>query len=238
MKSKKEILDQIKGGLIVSCQALKNEPLHSSYIMSRMAYAAALGGAVGIRANSTEDIIEIKKVVDLPVIGIIKRDYEDSEIYITPTLECVDELVKSGAEIIAMDATNRRRPGGVDLKTFFGQVREKYPDQLFMADCSCYEDAERAGQLGFDFAGTTLRGYTQETKGISIPDYNMLEKMCGKLNIPIIAEGGIWYPEQLQKVMDCGAYAAVIGTAITRPMEITKHFMVALKESKCIQTDK
>lgn len=230
MKSKKEIVDRIKGGLIVSCQALKNEPLHSSYIMSRMAYAAALGGAAGIRANSTEDIIEIKKVVDLPVIGIIKRDYEDSEIYITPTLECVDELVNSGAEIIAMDATNRRRPGGVDLKTFFAQVREKYPDQLFMADCSRYEDAERARQLGFDFAGTTLRGYTQETKGISIPDYNMLEEMCGKLNIPIIAEGGIWYPEQLQKVMDCGAYAAVIGTAITRPMEITKHFMVALKE--------
>ena len=134
------ILEKLKGGLVVSCQALENEPLHSSYIMSRMAYAAYLGGAVGIRANTIEDIIEIKKVVDLPIIGIIKAEYEDSQVYITPTLKEVQALVECGVDIIAVDATDRIRPDGKSLDEFFKEVRELYKDQLFMADCSNYEE--------------------------------------------------------------------------------------------------
>lgn len=167
---KKEILERIKGGLIVSCQALPEEPLHSSYIMSRMAYAAMEGGAVGIRANSVADIREIKKTVDLPVIGIIKKVYADSSVYITPTMEEIDALAACGADIIATDGTLRMRPQGESLDDFFSRVRKKYPEQLFMADCSTYEEGMHAEELGFDLIGTTMSGYTEYTAGKSLPD--------------------------------------------------------------------
>ena len=160
---KKEILDRIKGGLVVSCQALETEPLYSSYIMGRMAFAAKEGGAVGIRANTPQDIQEIKKTVDLPVIGLYKVVTEGSDVYITPTMEEVDALMEVGPEIIALDATDRMRANGMTISEFFPKVREKYPDMLFMADCSTFEDALRAQTLGFDLAGTTLCGYTRET---------------------------------------------------------------------------
>ena len=222
------ILDTIRGGLIVSCQALENEPLHSSYIMQRMAVAAMYGGAVGIRANSVSDILEIRKEVKLPVIGIIKRVYDDSDVYITPSMKEVDELMTVRPEIIALDATNRKRPDGSTIETFFPEVRKKYPDMIFMADCASYEDGMRAQKLGFDIVGTTLCGYTPDTKGTEIPCFPMLEKLAQDLTIPLIAEGGIWEPQQLQKAFACGAYAAVIGTAITRPREITKRFVNAI----------
>ena len=157
------VLEQIKGGLIVSCQALKEEPLYSSYIMSRMAYAAMLGGAVGIRANTVVDIEEIKKTVDLPIIGIIKEVYGDCDVYITPTMKEIDALAACGVEIIATDATCRQRPDGRTLEEFFIEVREKYPDQLFMADCSNYEEGIRAAEIGFDLIGTTMNGYAGST---------------------------------------------------------------------------
>lgn len=224
-----EILEQIKGKLIVSCQALKTEPLHSSYIMSRMAYAAMLGGAAGIRANSVEDISEIKKVVNLPVIGIIKKDYPGSEIFITPTMEEIDALVSAGVEIIAMDATARVRPGGAGVTEFFSDVRNKYPSQLFMADCSTVEEGIAARALGFDIVGTTLCGYTPYTKGKTLPAYEMMKTLVKEAGNPIIAEGGIWTPEELRRAMDCGVHAAVVGTAITRVMEITKRFTAAIE---------
>lgn len=115
----KKVLEQIKGGLIVSCQALEDEPLHDSYIMSRMAFAASEGGAVGIRANTVEDIKEIKNTVNLPLIGIIKKVYPDSDVYITPTTDEVDALYNEGVDIIAVDATNRPRPNGVSFEEFF-----------------------------------------------------------------------------------------------------------------------
>ena len=135
----KETIEQLKGKLIVSCQALPHEPLHSSFIMGRMAKAALEGGAAGIRANTPEDIREIQTQVNLPVIGIIKRDYDDSAVYITPTLREVDELMAVHPDIIALDATCRLRPGGVTLDDFFKTIKEKYPDQLWMADCSTVE---------------------------------------------------------------------------------------------------
>lgn len=223
------VLGRIKGGLIVSCQALETEPLYSPYIMSRMAYAAYQGGAVGIRANTPVDIRAIKEVVDLPLIGLYKQMFADSQVYITPTLEAVEEIAACGADIIAIDATGRRRPGGISLEDFFREVRKRYPKQLFMADCSCYEDAVRAQELGFDLAGTTLRGYTQETKDAAIPDYSLLQRMTDRLDIPVIAEGGIWSPEQLKQALDCKVHAAVVGTAITRPMDITRRFTEAIK---------
>ncbi|HHV31855.1 N-acetylmannosamine-6-phosphate 2-epimerase [Caproiciproducens sp. LBM24188] len=222
---KNEVLKRIQHGLIVSCQALENEPLHSSFIMSRMALAAFQGGAVGIRANTPSDIIEIKKTVNLPVIGLYKVNYNDSEVYITPTMQEIDALVQAGPEIIAMDATKRMRPGHRTLSEFFKEVRQKYPDQLFMADTSCYEEGVQAQELGFDLVGTTLCSYTEYTKGTKIPDYTLMKQYVDTLSIPIIAEGGIWTPEQLKSALDTGVWAAVVGTAITRPQSITERFV-------------
>ena len=229
--NKIDFFSKIKGGLIVSCQALESEPLHSSFIMSKMALAAEEGGAVGIRANSTEDIIEIKKAVSLPVIGLIKKDYEDSEIYITPTMEEIDSLASVGVDVIALDATKRVRPGGLTLENLFKEAKAKYPEMIFMADCSTYEEGIKAAEIGFDIVSTTLAGYTGYTSGISLPDYCTLEKLARVLSIPVIAEGGIWEGAQLKKAFDLGCYSAVIGSAITRPREITKHFIDAIKEN-------
>lgn len=224
----KEILDKIKGGLIVSCQALASEPLYDSYIMSKMAWAAKLGGAVGIRANTVVDIKAIKEKVDLPLIGIIKQEYDGSDVYITPTMKEVDALMETGCEIIAIDATNRLRPNGETLEAFFTKVREKYPNQLFMADTSCFDEGKKAEELGFNLIGTTMAGYTPYTKGTPLPDFNLMQRYVSELHTPVIAEGGIWVPEQLKKAIDIGAHSAVVGTAITRPRDITKHFVEAL----------
>ena len=233
-QSNQAILNRIKGGLVVSCQALKEEPLYSSYIMSRMAYAAMLGGAVGIRANTIADITEIKKTVSLPIIGIIKEVYGDCDVYITPTMKEVDALVECGVSIIAADATDsdkRPRPDGKSLDEFFGEVREKYPDQPLMADCSTYEEAIHADELGFDFIGTTLVGYTDQSKDMKIEqnDFELIKEIVKNVKHNVIAEGNINTPEKVKRVMQLGVFSIVVGSAITRPQLITKAFVDALK---------
>lgn len=226
---REEFFHQVRGKLIVSCQALPEEPLHSSFIMGRMAYAAFLGGAAGIRANTVEDILEIRRQVALPIIGIIKKVYADHpDVYITPTMAEVDALVECGVEVVALDATNRVRPGGRTLPEFFAEVREKYPEQLFMADCSCTDEGIAAAEMGFDLIGTTMVSYTPYTAGAALPPFDVMEylvKHCGK---PVIAEGNIITPEDLRRAMDLGILTAVVGSAITRPMEITRRFVEAL----------
>lgn len=227
----KERIKNLKGKLIVSCQALPDEPLHSSFIMGRMAKAALQGGAVGIRANTPEDIQEIQTQVDLPVIGIIKRNYEDSAVYITPTLREVEELMAVHPDIIALDATCQTRPNGMTLDEFFHILKEKYPDQLWMADCSTVEEALHADALGFDFIGTTLVGYTAESKGMRIEedDFKILRQILEKAVHPVIAEGNINTPEKARRVIDLGAFSVVVGSIITRPQVITKNFAQALE---------
>lgn len=224
-------IEALKGHLIVSCQALPQEPLHSPFIMGRMALAAKQGGARGIRANTKEDIAEIRKNVDLPVIGIVKRDYEDSVIYITPTMKEIEELMEVKPEIIAMDATISKRPGGKDIDTFFREVKGRYPDQLFMADCSTVEEALHADELGFDFIGTTLVGYTQQSKGdhIEADDFKILREILKGAKHRVIAEGNIDTPEKAKRVIELGAYSVVVGSIITRPQLITKRFAKALE---------
>ncbi|MBW7477188.1 N-acetylmannosamine-6-phosphate 2-epimerase [Paenibacillus oenotherae] len=229
MKTQINILEMIKHKLIVSCQALPEEPLHSPFIMGRMAYAAFLGGASGIRANSVDDIREIKKQVDLPIIGIIKQVYEGSEVFITPTMKEVDELCREGADIIALDATDRARPDGSTISELFPAIRDKYKHQLFMADCSTYEEGVMAARLGFDIVGTTLSGYTEGTRDRSLPDFDLVERLVNTVSVPVIAEGGISTPEELRRLFELGIYSAVVGSAITRPMEITKKFIKAVE---------
>lgn len=224
-------IENLKGKLIVSCQALPDEPLHSSFIMGRMALAAKEGGAYGIRANTKEDIAEIKSQVDLPVIGIVKRDYSGSDVYITPTMREVDELMEVKPEIIAMDATISKRPGNRTLEEFFSEVREKYPGQLFMADCSTVGEALEADRLGFDFIGTTMVGYTAQSRGdrIEADDFGILREIIKNVKHRVIAEGNINTPEKAKRVIRLGAFSVVVGSIITRPQLITRSFAEALE---------
>ncbi|MCC0634460.1 Putative N-acetylmannosamine-6-phosphate 2-epimerase [Clostridioides difficile] len=221
------MLDKVKGRLIVSCQALENEPLHSSFIMGRMAKAAQEGGAVGIRAQGVDDIIEIKKVTELPVIGIIKRNYEDSDIYITPTKKEVDELLTTGCEMIALDATNRVRPNNEDLKEIINYIKEN--NVLVMADISNYDEAVKAQEYGVDCVSTTLSGYTPYTETLDGPDFVLMERLVKDLKIPVIAEGKVNTPQDLKKVFELGVHSSVVGSAITRPQLITEKFVKAIE---------
>ena len=188
-------VENLKGKLIVSCQALPDEPLHSSFIMGRMALAAKVGGASGIRANTKEDIKEIQSQVDLPIIGIVKR------------------------------------AGNKSLDEFFHEVKEKYPNQLWMADCSTVEEALHADELGFDFIGTTMVGYTKQSQGdkIEANDFEILRKIVAKAKHRVIAEGNINTPEKARRVIELGAYSVVVGSIITRPQLITKSFVEGME---------
>ena len=225
-----EKIESLKGKLIVSCQALPHEPLHSAFIMGRMALAAKEGGAYGIRANTKEDIAEIQTQVDLPVIGIVKRDYEDSKVYITPTMKEINELMEVKPDIIALDATHSLRPGGRTLDEFYREIRKSYPEQLLMADCSTVEEALHADQLGFDFIGTTLVGYTDQSRDLKIEsnDFEIIRQIVEKVKHRVIAEGNINTPEKAKRVIELGAFSVVVGSIITRPQLITKSFAEAL----------
>ena len=225
-----ERIKTLKGKLIVSCQALPQEPLHSSFIMGRMARAAKEGGAAGIRANTKEDIKEIQEVTGLPIIGIVKRDYPDSAVYITPTMKEIKELMEVKPEIVAIDATGALRPGNVTLADFFHQIKEKYPEQKLMADCSTIEEALFADELGFDFIGTTMVGYTPQSKGLKIEenDFEILRTILEKVKHPVIAEGNVNSPEKAKRVIELGSYAVVVGSSITRPQLITKGYVEAV----------
>ena len=224
-------VENLKGKLIVSCQALPHEPLHSSFIMGRMALAAKEGGAAGIRANTKEDIAEIQAQVDLPIIGIVKRDYEDTKVYITPTMKEIEELMEVKPEIIALDATVDLKPGGKTLDGFYREIRAAYPEQLLMADCSTVEEALHADELGFDFIGTTLVGYTEQSRGLKIEadDFAIIRQIVAKARHRVIAEGNINTPEKARRVIELGAFSVVVGSIITRPQLITKSFAEALK---------
>lgn len=215
---------------VVSCQALENEPLHSPFIMGRMAKAALEGGAEGIRANSVEDIAEIKQCVSVPIIGIIKQDYEDSEIFITPTIKEIDALVSAGVEVIATDATLRPRPDGVSLNQFYAEVRRKYPSQKLMADCSNFEEMRNADKLGFDYISTTLFGYTPSSHQNAFVDIGKLVEETKSIKAKLVAEGQISTPEMATEVAKLKIFdVIVIGSAITRPQLITRGFYEGIK---------
>ena len=223
-------MERVKNQLIVSCQALEEEPLHSSFIMGRMAVAAEEGGAKGIRSNSVADVKEIKSQVDLPVIAIIKREYDDAEAFITPTIKEVDELMEAKPDVIAVDATSSTRPNGETLDEFFAQIKAKYPEQPLMADCSTLEEMLYAERLGFDYIGTTLVGYTSQSKGTKIEtnDFEIIRQLLAEAENKVIAEGNINSPEKARRVLDLGCYSVVVGSSITRPQLITKTYTDAI----------
>ena len=231
MTKKEYLLQQLKGGVVISCQALPGEPMYSEKggVMPLFAKAAAQAGAVGIRANGIRDITEIKEEVDLPIIGIIKKNYENADVFITPTMDEIDALVETKVDIIALDATTSSRPNGQTLEEFVIQIRQSYPEQLLMADCSTMDEMIVADKLGFDFIGTTLVGYTKQSQDLAIEsnDFEIIRKAVGVLETPVIAEGNINTPSKVRRVLQLGVHTVVVGSAITRPLVIAKPFIEA-----------
>lgn len=237
---KQDILNLIKGELIVSCQALPGEPLYveEKSIMYLMARAAKQAGAKCIRTNSVRDVIAVKEETGLPVIGLIKQIYEGYEPYITPTMKEVDELAGAQADIIALDCTDRKRGDGLSVEKRIQEIRDRHGDILLMADISTYEEGVKAWRAGVDFVGTTMSGYTAYSRQQDSPDYDLVRKLAATVDIPVIGEGKIHYPHEAVEMLDAGAYAVVVGGAITRPLEIAQRFMAAIEEGKLSEQER
>ena len=222
-------MSALKRGLIVSCQAVKGEPLYGYGIMHLFAKAAKAGGAQGIRALC-DDVDSIKDEVNLPVIGLVKECYTDSEIYITPTKAEVDRLLKTKCDVICMDATLRTRPGGITLDELYKYARSNAGGREIMADVSTLEEAINADRLGFDYISTTMRGYTPYTKHIAIPDVDFVAECIANVKkAKVIAEGGVFEISHMEAISKVNPYAVVVGSAITRPSVITERLNNALK---------
>ncbi len=229
---KEDFFEQIKGKVIVSCQAVPGEPLYveEKSIMYLMARAAKQAGTPAIRTSSIRDVIAIKQETGLPVIGLIKVKYEGFESYITPTMKEVDELAAAGADVIALDCTNQKRGDGKTVSEFITEVRAKYPQAILMADISTFEEGVNAWKLGVDLVGTTMSGYTSYSPKLPGPDYELIRRLSETVTVPVIGEGRIHEPAQAVQALEAGAFAVVVGGAITRPLEIAQRFMQAVEQ--------
>lgn len=230
-KSLNEILELTKGSIIVSCQALPHEPMYCEEmsLMPYFAKAAQQAGSKVIRTSSVRDVVEIKEKTGMPVIGLIKRNYEGFESYITPTMQEIDELVAADSDVIALDCTYMKRGDGKTINEFLAEIRAKYPDIVLMADISTYEEAINAWKCGVNMVGTTMSGYTPHSPKTEGPNYELVEQLVRDLPIPVIAEGRVHYPDQAKKMLELGAHAVVVGGAITRPLEIAQRFYKAIE---------
>lgn len=213
-------------GLIVSAQALEDEPLHGGDTMAKMAIAARSAGAIGIRTNGVHDIRAIKAAVELPVIGLIKRTIPGSDVFITPTAEEVAAIADAGAEIVAMDATDRE--GRLEKAAELFALAHRR-GMAVMADVSTYEEGVAAARLGADFVGTTLSGYTPYSARQEGPDLELIRRLSADLDVPLVAEGRIWTPEEAVAALDAGADYVVVGSAITRPQLIAARYVAAIR---------
>jgi N-acylglucosamine-6-phosphate 2-epimerase len=225
-----KIFKPLQGGLIVSCQALEGEPLFGTEIMAKLALAAKQGGAVGIRANTPVDIAAIKRTVpELPLFGLWKvvvAGFE--EVYITPRLREAVAVAEAGAEIIALDATLRPHPEGTTAELITAIKRETR--RLVLADIDNEASALAAIEAGADAISTTLSGYTPDSPQLPGPDLTLVERLAARqLPVPLFAEGRIHSPEDARRALDAGAFAVIVGGAITRPAQITQRFAAALR---------
>lgn len=204
----------LEGGLIVSCQAPAQSPLHNPLVIAAMAKAAVNQGAVGLRLDTPAHIEQVRQQVEVPIIGLWKQVVPGYEVYITPQFEQAQAIAAAGADIIAIDATDRPRPGGETLAGLIEQIHQQLGKPV-MADADTLAGAIAAEKAGADCVGTTLYGYTAATAHLKPPSFELLGQMVFKLNVPVICEGGIASPETARRAMEMGAFAVVVGTAIT-----------------------
>lgn len=232
MEQKNKFLEITKNKIIVSCQAVDQEHLNNTEAITLVAKSVIDGGAHVLRLSQKNHIQSIKKITKFPIIGLIKQKYKDSEIFITPTKKEIDDLLELKVDCIALDATLRKRPNNESLKELVQYVRKKSPETILMADCSNIDDVVNANELGFDLIGTTLRGYTKETTGKSNIEnnYAFIKECLSKINIPLIAEGGFWEHDDIFNVLKLGAHSVVVGSAITRPKDITIRYFNELEK--------
>lgn len=225
-EKKKALLDSLKGGLIVSCQVQHDDPIYTDKMVVKMAEAAKWGGAVGIRANTPEQIRAIKAAVDLPMIGLYKQWSDNSDVFITPTMQACEEVWQAGAEIIALDCTFQINKDGKRACDLLPELKAKIPEAIILADISNYAEAKNAVEQGADIVAPSLYGYTKETKNIEGANYREFANICRDFSDKayIVMEGHIYTPEDAMKSIFLGAHAVVVGSAITRPHLITKRF--------------
>lgn len=223
------VIDRIKGIVVVSVQAMPSEPLYAESCMTAMMKSVVNGGAGALRVAGARDVKIAKKLFTLPVIGLTKpnvipKNYKEI-VYITPTVKDVIDLVQAGADIIATDATQRPRPNGEKLADLFKYVHIN--NRIAMADISTLEEGIKAKEAGADILSTTLAGYTLESVNSPSkePDFELLKQLVETTKMPVVLEGRIWEPEQVNKAFELGAHCVVIGSAITRPQLITKRFV-------------
>ncbi|WP_159649641.1 N-acetylmannosamine-6-phosphate 2-epimerase [Erysipelothrix aquatica] len=229
---KMDTLSKIKNGLIVSCQARPGWAMHGPEIMAAFAVAAKQGGACAIRATGRDNINAIKEKVDLPIIGINKIFDPRYDVYITPTFESAEEILELGVDIIALDATSRKRPNGEIVSEIITQIRHEYPSTLIMAEISTIDEAFTALTYDIDLISTTLSGYTKESENIHHVNIDLIRDIVAITDIPVIAEGKIETIDEAISALEAGAFSVVVGTSITRPEIITSRYVNALDSYK------
>ena len=226
-QAKAAVFEQLQHSLIVSCQAEEGFPLNNPEHLTAIAQTAVIGGASAIRASIPVNIRAMKQVLQVPIIGIYKKDYPGFDVRITPTLVEVEAIVQAGSDIIALDATFRPRPDGKGFADLFQNIRDRF-DVPIMADISTFEEGVHAAELGVDLVGTTLSGYTATSKKQPGPDIELIRRLATAVDLPVIAEGRISSPEDVRAALAAGAYAVVVGSMITRPHLITQYFLTGL----------
>ena len=221
------MLERLQGGLVVSCQAREDNPLHGPVFMAAMAAAAVAGGAAGIRADGVADISAIRAAIgpEIPIMGISKLKLPDGGLFITPTGESAAAVIAAGAQLVALESTTRPRPSDESLAEVVAAIHAA--GGLAMADCGTLEDARAAVEAGVDAVGTTMSGYVGGPKQAG-PDFALIEAMVAELPVPVFAEGRVWTREDARRALDLGASFVVVGTAITNPQAITEHFLAAM----------
>jgi len=228
----KRFEDRVRRGVVVSVQLDESEPLHTPQHCALFAQAAAAGGASGVRAQGIANIQEVRATTTIPLIGCIRTDYGDGWMLVTPDLDAVDQLVRLGVDAIALDATARMRPvNGRTGSDFLGDVNARYPDVPIVADISTFEEGRMAADKGAAAVSTSLCGRTKETYEhalSALPNLDLVTRLAGSLSIPVLAEGFIWTVDDARAAMDAGAYAVVVGGAITRPRVLTQIFVSAV----------
>ena len=228
MMEKETLLAAIAGGLIVSVQPDAHnpvlDPMNDARIIAAMAESVVMGGASAIRCNSPWHITAVQARVRVPVIGLYKFDIEGFAVRITPTIEHAKAVAEAGADVIAVDATNRPRPDNLNVEKFIQRIKTETGLPV-MADISTFEEGIAAAQAGADFIATTLSGYTTYSPQVEGPDYRLVRKLSKAVETPIIAEGRISTPKEARKMLETGAFAVTVGSAITRPRNITERYL-------------